>query len=115
MEEALKYYSEFQYQKVYKLMSDLHLKELSSNPESHNEILFYQKYRQRINEAWNHLKNFNRFIVPTPTQNTTGLTMEMMNNVMSMHDAATIYSELITEMSNEMNNLSTVNLSSSRS
>lgn len=110
MEEAMKYYSEFQYHKVYKLMSDLHLKALNSNPESHNEILFYQKYRPRINEAWNHLKNFCKYTVPTTSliPGTTGYTFETGSNVMAMHDVATIYSELISEMSNEMNKLTTV-------
>lgn len=99
-------------------MSELHRKVNRSNPESHNEILFYQKYGYKIKEAWNYLTNYWTFRAPIPTSKgptplndqVSNIKYDHSNNVMAMHEVADIYTELAKEMSKEMDDLSTVYL-----
>jgi hypothetical protein len=111
MDEAIRYYKDLQYDKVCQLMYSLHRNFEKSVPDSHNEILFYQKYSYRINEAFEYLKNFWNKKVPNPVNlgGVLGYSMnDLSTNVMAMHEVITIYDSLITEMRNEMDSMTTV-------
>jgi hypothetical protein len=111
MGEACRYYDEQQFDKICKLMYPLHRSFMKASPDSHNEILFYQKYSYRINEAFDHLNNYWNRKVPGPVyQGSNGLVMaELTANVMAIHEACIIYTELCEVMRKEMESMSTVN------
>lgn len=117
IDDALEYYRDLKYDKVYQLMSELHKKVNNLKPESHNEILFYQKYGYKIQEAWNYLTNYWTVKAPLPVNDfsTMAIRFENNSNVMAMHEAADIYTGLASEMSKEMDDLSTVAFSNTRS
>lgn len=111
MEEACRYHKEQQFEKISQLMYPLHYNFVKSNPDSHNEILFYQKYSYRINEALGYLKNYNERRVPgfffSHESNSLHASSFCMNT-MAVHAVIAIYNELIQEMRKEMESMSTV-------
>ena len=112
MDEASRYYKDLQYDKMCKLMYNQHRNFMKASPDSHNEILFYQKYSYRINVAFEYLNNYWNRKVPNALCLGGALGYSMIDNsvnVMAMHEVADIYSELTIEMRKEMESMSTVN------
>lgn len=92
MDEAFKYMKEGNYQMGIQIMADLH-KRTESDPESHNEILFYQKYGYLIKEAENYKQQYLRY-----------------NDVVAMYSVGEIYNQLFTSMREEMDSMQTVSI-----
>lgn len=112
MGEACRYYDDQQYDKICQLMYPLHKSLLKGSPDSHNEMLFYQKYSYRINEAFEHLKSYSSKRVPGVI-NQPGIGLAMVDqtvNIMAIHEACIIYTELCDTMRKEMESMTTVYL-----
>jgi hypothetical protein len=110
MGEACRYYDEQQYDKICQLMYPLHKNFTKGSPDSHNEILFYQKYSYRINEAFEHLKNYwSKKVLGPVNLGSGGFAITEQPNIMAIHEACIIYTELCEVMRKEMESMSTVN------
>jgi FKBP12-rapamycin complex-associated protein len=90
IDEALKYQAEGKYDIVLKIMMDLH-KKSREDPESQNEVLFYQKYGFLIREAENYLNQYKKYKDPLATC-----------------QACEIYIQLLKEIEESMNGIETV-------
>lgn len=110
MDEAARYCKDMQYDKICQLMYPLHRNFMKATPDSHNEILFYQKYSYRINEAFEFLKNYwNRKVsMPVNLGNGSYAMADLGMNVMAIHEVMDIYSTLTLEMRAEMDSMTTV-------